>query len=125
MINLANVFGISGSAFIDVLVGEDQTIDLATVKPVAYDIIDAQLTVDGNSLNLAASIDLDFEFEVFGQTAIMNLSGPIVLDGMLPEGIVGDINCDGVINLLDVSPFIDQITSGTYSFKADINGDGE
>ena len=39
-------------------------------------------------------------------------------------GLVGDINCDGVINLLDVAPFVDLLTNGGFSTKADINGDG-
>ncbi|MEM9410018.1 MAG: dockerin type I domain-containing protein, partial [Planctomycetota bacterium] len=38
--------------------------------------------------------------------------------------IVGDVNCDGVVDLLDVAPFVDLISSGGFSEKADINGDG-
>ena len=38
--------------------------------------------------------------------------------------IPGDINCDGQVDLLDVSPFIDFITNGDYSLKADLNEDG-
>ena len=36
----------------------------------------------------------------------------------------GDINCDGAVNLLDVGPFVDQVSSGVFSNKADVNGDG-
>ena len=39
--------------------------------------------------------------------------------------LVGDVNCDGAINLLDVAPFVDLISNGTFSDKADINGDGQ
>ena len=39
------------------------------------------------------------------------------------EVLVGDVNCDGVINLLDVGPFVDLITSGEFNDKGDINGD--
>ena len=38
--------------------------------------------------------------------------------------ILGDVNCDGVINLLDVEPFVNAVTNGNFVFKADINGDG-
>ncbi len=38
--------------------------------------------------------------------------------------LLGDVNCDGFVNLLDVSPFVDLITSGGFSLKADINQDG-
>ena len=40
-------------------------------------------------------------------------------------GLIGDVNCDGSIDLLDVQPFVDSLASGLYEIKADINGDGE
>ena len=40
------------------------------------------------------------------------------------NGIHGDVNCDGAINLLDVPAFVDAIVSGSFSPKADINLDG-
>jgi hypothetical protein len=40
------------------------------------------------------------------------------------DDLVGDVNCDGVVDLLDVAPFVDLITDGGFSAKADINGDG-
>lgn len=41
-----------------------------------------------------------------------------------PEVIIGDVNCDGEVNLLDVGPFLDVLGAGSFSAKADINGDG-
>ena len=42
-----------------------------------------------------------------------------------PSGFaVGDVNQDGSINLLDVDPFIDAITSGDFVCEADISQDG-
>lgn len=38
--------------------------------------------------------------------------------------LLGDVNCDGVVTLLDVGPFVDAITSSEFNPKADINGDG-
>ncbi len=38
--------------------------------------------------------------------------------------LLGDVNCDGLVDLLDVGPFVDLVTSGGFSEKADINGDG-
>ncbi len=40
------------------------------------------------------------------------------------EILLGDVNCDGQVNLLDVGPFVDLITSGAFLDKADINQDG-
>ena len=39
--------------------------------------------------------------------------------------LIGDVNLDGVVNLLDVEPFIDAISTGQYQFEADINADDE
>lgn len=38
--------------------------------------------------------------------------------------LVGDVNCDGVVNFLDIAPFIGLLSSGDFLDKADINGDG-
>lgn len=38
--------------------------------------------------------------------------------------LLGDVNGDGVVNLLDVAPFIDAVSNGVYIPEADINGDG-
>ena len=38
--------------------------------------------------------------------------------------VLGDINDDGVVNLLDVGPFVDLLSGGGFDPAADINGDG-
>jgi subtilisin-like proprotein convertase family protein len=38
---------------------------------------------------------------------------------------LGDVNQDGLISLLDVSPFVNRLTSGTFQCEADINMDGQ
>ncbi len=40
------------------------------------------------------------------------------------EVIHGDVNMDGVVNLLDVGPFIDILNSGGFQAEADVNKDG-
>lgn len=37
----------------------------------------------------------------------------------------GDVNLDGSVNLLDVDPFVDALTNGTFQYEADTNEDGE
>ncbi len=39
--------------------------------------------------------------------------------------LVGDVNLDGVVNLLDVDPFVNLLTTGDFQAEADINQDGE
>ena len=43
----------------------------------------------------------------------------------LPQCLLGDVNQDRVIDLLDVSPFVDLLVAGTYQCQADVNGDNE
>ena len=38
--------------------------------------------------------------------------------------ILGDVNCDGELNLLDVAPFVALLQNGGFSKKADIDGNG-
>ena len=55
------------------------------------------------------------------------LGGEVVGDmqlWMASSFILGDVNCDGSVDLLDVSPFVDLLISGEFSEKADINTDG-
>lgn len=37
---------------------------------------------------------------------------------------LGDVNCDGFVNLLDVGPFVAAITSGVFDPKADFDENG-
>ena len=36
----------------------------------------------------------------------------------------GDVNLDGLINLLDVDPFVELLSNGSFQAEADINKDG-
>lgn len=46
------------------------------------------------------------------------------LASLIPDVFPGDVNEDGMVNLLDVAPFVDLLTTGTYMLQADINCDG-
>lgn len=39
--------------------------------------------------------------------------------------VLGDINRDGVVNLLDVGPFVDLLAAGDFQVEGDLNGDGQ
>ena len=41
-----------------------------------------------------------------------------------PNILLGDVNIDGSVNLLDVAPFIELLTNGSFQGEADINQDG-
>ncbi len=48
----------------------------------------------------------------------------IRVDSIIPNLVLGDIDGDGAVTLLDVSPFVDAINSGVYIIQADLNCDG-
>ena len=84
--------------------------ELKTPDSIMYDLI---LPVDGQYIIKVDSQD-DFDIGVY-ELFVYRFDG---------NGIVGDVNCDGVVDLLDVGPFIDAIILGEFSVKADINADG-
>ncbi|MEM9413368.1 MAG: dockerin type I domain-containing protein [Planctomycetota bacterium] len=40
------------------------------------------------------------------------------------ELLLGDVNSDGIVSLLDIAPFVDLINNGGFQLEADINKDG-
>ena len=69
---------------------------------------------EGNPDTLSANIDLDGEGAAAGNFQVITVT-PV---------IPGDLNRDTVVNLLDVSPFVDRISTGTFQAEADVNQDG-
>ena len=43
---------------------------------------------------------------------------------VLSQPLIGDVNFDGAVDLLDVEPFIEVISTGVYQIEADCNEDG-
>ena len=41
-----------------------------------------------------------------------------------PGTLLGDVNTDGVVDFLDIQPFIDLLSSETFQAQADIDGNG-
>ena len=66
-------------------------------------------------------------FEAFARTYGDDLTNPINVDWILAglvENPLGDVNLDGNVDLLDVAPFVDRISSGSLQVEADVNEDG-
>lgn len=86
------------------------------------DIIDI-----GRSVLVSASNAGDMKVLVAGSTQGEDSTSQDTSDGFIAKFntfVIGDVNCDGVIDLLDVQPFVDLLVSGEFSAKADINRDG-
>ena len=55
--------------------------------------------------------------------AIDSISITQAADAPIPV-LLGDCNFDGIVNFLDISPFVGLLTSGVYVEQADCNEDG-
>ena len=59
------------------------------------------------------------DLSVFDPTGL-EFEATVAFDEFLP----GDVNQDGNVDLLDIQPFVNLLTSGGFLPEADINGDG-
>ena len=71
-------------------------------------------TADGNGLLTGGNFN-SFNGVPTGQ--LVRFSCDVVV-------LLGDVNLDGVVNLLDVAPFVELLTNGSFQAEADTNQDG-
>ena len=67
---------------------------------------------------------LPFTMNSNSDTRFMDLDNLTVNSSLAPKCTPGDVNMDGQINLLDVGPFVDAVSNGTFLCEADVNEDG-
>jgi hypothetical protein len=67
-----------------------------------------------------AAFDDDFRLIGHQATGLGDFDGLQLVDGGV---LLGDVNLDGVVNGLDVDPFVDVLLSGPYQSEADMNED--
>ena len=95
-----------------------------------FDLLDTEL----GSTNLFAVLDgdsqliTDLNFDTLLRTSFDSTTGYTtftVITATGPPPITrGDVNLDGVVNFLDISPFIRALTMGKFQAQADLNDDG-
>ncbi len=91
-------------------VGDEFTI-LSTVDSVVGQFDNAPISIaDGT----------DYQWEVLYNSNDVTLR----LASTISDLRLGDVNADGSVDLLDVTPFVNAVTDGTYIIQADINCDG-
>ena len=104
---------------------------LLTVMPAS-----AQFSIDWSTIDGGGGVSSGGPFELSGTIgqydagaamsgADFSLTGGYWSGSAAEEVILGDLNGDGLVNLLDVAPFVAAISSGTYIPEADINQDGQ
>lgn len=107
----------------------------AIVSIVGSCQVDAQFDISWYTIDGGGGFSSAGNFELQG-TIGQHDAGPVMTGGnfSLTGGfwagtgdsgiLLGDVNLDGFVNLLDVAPFVDRISTGTYQAEADINQDG-
>ena len=60
----------------------------------------------------------------FGSTDRTHMEIKSVEIALAADCLIGDVNQDGSVDLLDVGPFVDLLVSGDFQKEADINEDG-
>ncbi len=105
----------------DVLFGFPENFELDPGEEIF--VIETDGTVAGEFSNLPdGSI---FTAEGGTQELVISYFGGDGNDIVLrPTILLGDVNSDGFVNLLDVQPFVTLITNAAFQPEADINGDG-
>ena len=79
-----------------------------------------QLLIASGSADLNQPVS--FGEDENGELYVVTINGRVL--AINPIVVFGDINQDGVVNLLDVQPFIDVLNNSTFQTEADINQDG-
>ena len=74
----------------------------------SHDTVFIDINQDGNLDLFMATCD---NYHMFVNTAA-------------PKFLLGDVNMDNVVNLLDVGPFVELLSNGGFQVEADINQDG-
>ncbi len=85
---------------------------------------------NANALRWGTMYSFWFDSEFEPAEIVLGLFRPGAVSEMVVEiggtnVLLGDINLDGAVNLLDVSPFVALIGSSAFQKEGDINGDGE
>ena len=88
-------------------------------------IVDTWEFVELRDLGNAKSIGISFESSDVGKFGI-NTPVYVAFDEILliPSILRGDVNLDGVVDLLDVGPFVELLSNQTFQVEADVNQDG-
>ena len=77
-------------------------------------------TIDGSE-NFPTGLDIEGDVLAVGSARQDTYAGETFIYQF--NSVLGDVNRDGVADILDVAPFTDILSNGEYQFEADINGD--
>ena len=126
---LANSLAISGNLVVSDplnLAGGNQTFDLSELELGPTDFNSINVSQAGNVITIssAATIMESVDFGAGTMNLVVDVS--YVASGIVPETeLLGDVNLDGTVNFLDISPFIAILSTGEFQTEADIEQNKE
>lgn len=111
----------------DELVDGDVTLMFAGVAASLSGLTIEKFLADGSNVYFIGVYD---PTEVHDTASIKSAGGGFFLfniDDLVMSKtnvLLGDVNLDGVVNLLDIALFVDRLNTGTFQIEADTNQDG-
>ena len=110
MVNLMGTeFLIDGVPLDSLVAGEAFTIN-------DRDVTLSGLLADGTPFSFELNSTVSFGEDFFAPDATLTVT--------LSGGLLGDVNKDGVVDFLDISPFISVLSTGGFQNEADIDSSG-
>ena len=91
--------------------------DLQTGSSDVFSFINAA-NPDGMFLEAGQTLLLE---ATDGEVAVQTLTVQVIQEPMI---LIGDVNLDGSVDLLDVGPFVDLLSNGLFQLEADIDQNG-
>ena len=107
----------------------DILVDVPGAGTASLDVDDLQATIGGtDNVFFIGLIDDMSTFSMaevrYNAAAVATIAFNIDDITTANDVLLGDVNRDGFVNLLDVAPFVDLISAGGFQIEADINQDG-
>ena len=120
---------LKGETLSEIAAEYDVTIDDILLNNLENDgIIDRDTVLTGTELNLPNQFNSGGIGFLANRIPLFVTSGSVfdlAFIAPVPETILGDVNLDGNVNFLDISPFISVLSTGDNQAEADCNEDGE
>ena len=126
---LANSFAFGGEFSVSDpfgIAGGNQTIDLSAIEITPADLNSVSVTRSGNVITVSGSFTLNESVDLVAGPAPFIVEGTFVATGEVPTPVVllGDVNLNGTVDCIDITPFISILFSGGFQAEADLNLSG-